>query len=212
MTNVNELFNLLHDHTSGPLDLDSKFGETVLSGLVAVWPSLDGSNAQSTTPEKLGRLERLTWETPLLKFRLERHGGTVMGSSRAAIHSWDVDLRTGTAYIMTTTHIQKEPRSKVLDVNHLAQKITSTILDGAKHPALIWGDTDLVVTIKLEVLIPQTAKQTTVARRKRFRDAIVPMMTKSGWHVLPKGNFLCFGAPVRADKNVDFAALSGGEK
>jgi hypothetical protein len=37
-----------------------------------------------TGQKLLGRMEEVVWEPPILSFTVERHGGTVQGSSRAS--------------------------------------------------------------------------------------------------------------------------------
>jgi hypothetical protein len=54
--------------------------------LIECWGLLGGSSQEGTTADKLsGRIENLRWQPPYLLFQIERHGGTVMGSSRAEI-------------------------------------------------------------------------------------------------------------------------------
>jgi hypothetical protein len=48
----------------------------------------------------LYRAEDVAWTPPFLTFTLERHGGTVNGSSRAELHHWEVNIETGVATIV----------------------------------------------------------------------------------------------------------------
>jgi hypothetical protein len=41
----------------------------------------------------------LEWNDPILAFTLEQHGGTVLGSSRADLERWIVNLNDGTAHV-----------------------------------------------------------------------------------------------------------------
>ncbi len=41
---------------------------------------------------KLGRMEDVRWEPPVLSFRIERHGAMGVGSTRAELQNWRVDF------------------------------------------------------------------------------------------------------------------------
>ena len=74
---------------SGHIDETSSL-EDVLSGC---WYEFSGSNADKMAGYKLhNRIEQVTWEPPLLSFKIERHGGTARGSSRADIYSWELNV------------------------------------------------------------------------------------------------------------------------
>jgi hypothetical protein len=92
MTEIETLLELLKTHPVGSIDRQTDLGKKVFDGLVKIWSSLDGSSDQNTFANKLGRLEQFTWAPPLITFVLERHGGTVNGSSRADVHTGEVDL------------------------------------------------------------------------------------------------------------------------
>jgi hypothetical protein len=92
------------DDLQGPLDLLRAHLSTLPSGavqdiskleklLVDVWDMLPGSSAQGMRSYKLsGRMENPAWQPPCLTFQIERHGGTVMGSTRAELHTCHVDI------------------------------------------------------------------------------------------------------------------------
>lgn len=57
--------------------------------LYSSWDEFSGSDAEGTTGYKVqGRMEKIAWEPPILSFQIERHGGTVLGSTRADLHTW----------------------------------------------------------------------------------------------------------------------------
>src|SRR5262250_2809176 len=76
--------------------------ETVRGLLMTGWDELRGSGDEHTYAEKLYRAEDLTWDPPILRFILERHGGTVRGSTRAELHRWEVDVDRGVATCNTS--------------------------------------------------------------------------------------------------------------
>ena len=64
----------------------------------------------------------------MLSFRIERHGGTVMGSTCAEVQFWDVDLDRCTAGIRDVTHRQLVKTAPRHDVKALASAITGVAL------------------------------------------------------------------------------------
>src|SRR5262245_41209440 len=66
--------------------------------LADCWPQLKSADDTfRMTAEKLHRAEGLAWYPPCLTFLIERHGRTVLGSTRAELHQWTVDLDWETA-------------------------------------------------------------------------------------------------------------------
>src|ERR1700677_2636027 len=53
--------------------------------LSACWDELGGANGGMEGHKLLGRMGEVEWTRPILSFTTERHGGTVMGSSRAEL-------------------------------------------------------------------------------------------------------------------------------
>jgi hypothetical protein len=56
--------------------------------LAACWDEFTGDYGGMEGYKLLGRMEDVTWGPPVLSFSVERHGGTVMGSSRAELQGW----------------------------------------------------------------------------------------------------------------------------
>ena len=54
----------------------------------------------------IGRMENVEWHPPILTFLIERHGGTVLGSARAELQRWTVDLDRRTATCERVGHRQ----------------------------------------------------------------------------------------------------------
>jgi hypothetical protein len=160
--------------------------------LGAAWPYLCGSDAESTSESKLYRAEDLTWAPPSLTFVLERHGGTVNGSSRGALHHWAVDPVAETATIYEVSHRQLYPMAKRLDTKALAQSIADLVVEGSVDERLAWNDAKSRVTVALMCVIPETNIQTTRARRKRFREALESALRPRGWLRAEAGTRLIF--------------------
>ena len=123
--------------------------------LFACWNAFAGSDAQATAAEKLvGRMEDMSWNPPVLTFRIERHGGTVQGSTRAEMHRWEVNVDKLTATCHRDGHRQLEPMSSKFMAGPCADQIVETILAGAGHPGLKWLEPGSKVQITLSKIIP----------------------------------------------------------
>lgn len=152
--------------------------ETLKQRLTEVWNTLVGSSDQKTAAYKLYRLDENEWEPPhTLRFKLERHGSTMQGSTRADIHYWEVNLALWTAHIVRKTYRQVRPRDAPLNVNLLADEIAKAILLNLDHKALIYRS-DRTIKIDISLIIPATVLQTTASRRKRFRKALAEKLVE----------------------------------
>ena len=121
---------------------------------------------------------------------IERHGGTVQGSSRAERHLWTVNLTTRAATCKRIGHRQLRPMAKKLDVRPVAEAIVQLILAGAPDERLKWnvaGD----VRVQIGKILPaeSAATQTVTARRKRLRTAIDELLEEAGWQKLRENVF-----------------------
>jgi hypothetical protein len=67
--------------------------ETVIRLLTEAWGHLSGSTDTSMEAyARDGGPADLEWNPPILSFTIERHGGTVLGSTRAEKQRWSVDV------------------------------------------------------------------------------------------------------------------------
>lgn len=132
---------------------------------------------------KVWRAEDLYWEPPILTFNIERHGGTTMGSTRAEIQTWSVNLETLSAEYSITGRRQVEPIDKRLDTKKLAQEVTSQILrhDNVEH--LRWLS-DKRVRVLVGKLTPLTYQQTTLQRRRRFARELSSLLQQKRWRLV----------------------------
>ena len=66
--------------------------DEVAALLAGCWQFFSGARAERIHAGKLQRMEDLQWDPPVLSFTIERHGGMGMGSTRAELRSWRLDL------------------------------------------------------------------------------------------------------------------------
>ena len=179
-------FGLLKDHLFAlPAGKIVETTETAaLWNLLAdCWSSFEGSNAEGMQAYKLhDRMEDVDWNAPILTFTIERHGGTVMGSSRAELHEWTLDLDKQTAHCATARSRQVEPRAKALNVKPIADELAGLIADKCSDPRLKWLN-ELEVHVLIGKIIPADGPKETVAgQRKRLRAALTKNLNVLGWH------------------------------
>lgn len=162
--------------------------DAVCSLLQDCWDLLEGSHDEKTFSTKIQRAEGMSWNPPILSFALERHGGTVNGSSRADLHYWYVDVEQGTASIETGKYRQLRPELPRMDTNVLAKEVAERILNRLEHSTLEWNTEQDYVVIKISEIIPTNASaQTTTARRKRFNNTLEAIMVENKWIRRNKG-------------------------
>ncbi len=97
---MDELRVHLKNLDSGPVQ-----ETTQLERLLAkVWDDLDGDQGGMTGHKLIRRMEHVEWHPPLLTFEIERHGGTVIGSTRADLKRWTVNFDRQKATCERTGH------------------------------------------------------------------------------------------------------------
>jgi len=137
------------------------------------------------------RAEDLCWDPPILKFSIERHGGLVLGSTRAELQTWAIDVTTGRAEIVALGRRQLKPMDARLDVKALARETAAMVVNGYESSRLKWTNPNRVRILISEV-IPTTNQQTTTGRRRRFVDALEQVLGSKGWQRIPVGTLLVF--------------------
>jgi hypothetical protein len=151
--------------------------------LTQAWPSLRGSRAGGMQSHKIrGRTEDLSWNPPQLTFAIERHGGTVNGSTRAEMQHWRVDVAAHTADIVFTGKRQLRAMAKRVNVKGPATEIAEAILKNQECAGLKRYP-DGRVKVLISAIIPHGLdfKQTVAGRRKRFRAALAALIQPHGW-------------------------------
>lgn len=151
--------------------------------LVACWQQLDGGDAQGMAFYKLrGRMEEVEWEPPILSFTIERHGATVMGSTRADLQRWQVNVDERTAICWTAGTRQVYPRQPPLDVRSIAEEIAQLVVNHQEDERLRWKK-DGSVHVNISRILPEgsAVKQTLEGRRIRMRDAVQERLNQEGW-------------------------------
>ena len=106
--NLEQLREHLGRISAGPI----ADGHEIESLLYDCWDEFVGIDAEGMNSDKLGRTENLSWDPPCLTFEIERHGGTVLGSSRAEIHQWDLDIEEMTATMSNMASMSLKPKLK----------------------------------------------------------------------------------------------------
>jgi hypothetical protein len=187
---VQSLLNELKNTPPGPLDKEIK--DKIIGLLADCWPELKGGNDTSMAGSKLhGRAEDLVWDPPKITFKIERHGATVLGSTRAKLQQWAVDLQKKTAECFEKSYRQLTATSPRLDVKPIIARVIDAVQHGAasnhdfvQRGIVVWKSNNHVL-IKHGDLIPSGGYQQTVAgRRRRFRIGLVASMKNIGWELV----------------------------
>jgi hypothetical protein len=157
--------------------------------LIAAWDHLLGAQEEAMASHKLRRIETPAWDPPILSFTIERHGATVLGSSRAVVQRWTINLDAATADFEGIGARQLRSMNKQLDVQPLAREIAQAIEARADDPRVRWhGD---VAHPVLARIIPGEGlpKQTVEGRRRRLREALEREMALLGWTPVGRGRY-----------------------
>ena len=167
---IRRLREILKETPVGPL----RDSSAVRALLNEAWDDLAGSEFENTTAEKLRRMEDLEWEPPNLTFLIERHGGTVMGSTRGSLHRWTVNLDRTTAQCdQTSSYRQLASPDPPLRVKPLAADIAELVKARRDDARLKWLTQDRSeVRVLVGTFITAKFKQTLTGRRRRFANAL----------------------------------------
>ena len=190
---IEDLRTFLDAQGAGPL----ADREGLIARLMPVWLDLEGSSDWAMEPRKLGRMENPKWLPPVLTFVVERHGGTVNGSSRADLQTWTVNLDAATAISATTGRRQLRPQAARLEVGPIVAEVMRLVVDGLDDPRLKWSADRRTVRIAVGQLIPASGSQQTVAgRRTRFGAKLQSAMADAGWAKTAPATFVRAQAKV----------------
>jgi hypothetical protein len=187
--NLDVLRRALANLPDGPIPAREQTRITDL--LAAAWDELQGSDAEGMTAAKIrGRIEDLTWQPPCLSFTIERHGGTVLGSTRAELHRWEVNVATGEAAVVATSRFrQVAPRARPVPVGPLVAEVAHAIKHHQEHPAVAWLSRTRVRVIASRVEgLRSPFEQTAAGRRRRFGAVLDQQLAPLGWLRRPVPN------------------------
>jgi len=174
-------------------NLSQETVSVIEKSLAICWVKFKGSHLERTTPEKLlGRTENMSWCPPILTFAIERHGRTVNGSTRADLHTWQVNFENMTASIVRNSFRQLESIQLRLDIKPLVEDIIETVAINADSAGITWDEGRTVVKVIISHYIPDNCcSQTLAGRRKRFRSYLEDRMKNIGWSSVP-GRFYVY--------------------
>lgn len=183
--------NALRDHLMA-LPPGAVLDTNGLDGLLAdCWGDLERAYDGGMEASKLlGRMESIHWQPPILTFVIERHGGTVCGSTRAELQHWEVDVERSTATIVKTGQRQVAPMSRRVSVTPMAQEVAEAALQGKSDERLRWlgGDCVHVVTSRAFPTI-SGCKRTIEGGRKRLANEVAEIVAKHGWESIGRNRF-----------------------
>ncbi|MFC5583269.1 hypothetical protein [Rhodanobacter terrae] len=160
--------------------------DEIESLLACCWDQLVGGSDGGMKAEKLsGRIENMTWSPPQLTFEIERHGGVVLGSKRAEMQKWAVDVEHGTATCTEGRARQLYPNTPKLNVVPIAEDIAGLISNGTLDPRIRWIGANLV-KVEIGKIIPMNSPKDTVrGRRDRLKVQLAHNLSLIGWYPRP---------------------------
>ena len=185
--NILAVRNLLSGIQAGrlPVDLEAQ----VKNLLAGCWAELTESNETRMEPRKVNRGEDWAWNPPVLSFTIARHGGTVLGSTRARLQHWEVNLDEGTTHQAESGFRQvtpTAPRVNEADLREIARRVCEAVQNGphgspTSLPIKWRSDTEVI--IKPASLIPNDGFQQTIqGRRTRVKKILNDEMATIGWN------------------------------
>lgn len=132
---------------------------------------------------KLGRMEGMRWEPPVLNFTIERHGAMIMGSTRAELQRWRVDLDHKTTRCeRNRSYRQILPRAGAVRIEPIAREVAESILAGRADERLKWQGEETVRVLMTKIFPHDSGyMQTVTERRKRLRAALQTLLADGGW-------------------------------
>ena len=137
------------------------------------------------------RTEKMEWQPPVLSFKIERHGRTVLGSSRAELQHWQLDATDCVAMFNGDSYRQKRPKNPRLDIESIAREIAPLILERSEDDRLQWISSNKVKILSASILGGQSVpKETLEGRRERLRKAVLRLIEPQGW--VPNGPYYEF--------------------
>jgi hypothetical protein len=185
---VQLLLAALNDTPQGAIQGSAR--DKIIELLRGCWQDLEGADETSMEAWKICRLEDLSWNPPLLSFTIERHGATVLGSSRAELHKWTVIPNLATAKCAPGGYRQLVKAAPKLDVKSIAARVCDAVQQGpasncdlVKQGIVVWRDSGHCSINHLALLPSDGYRQTVAGRRRRLRDELRKRMQALGWQL-----------------------------
>jgi hypothetical protein len=169
-----------------------------LSKLLAFcWESFDGSSETLMAAHKIDddRAHGFKWNSPILTFEIDRHPGTVHGSTRADRQEWEIDVEKRTARPVIIGYRQLAPRASSFKAEPVVRLFVDVISQRLATPPgwnLTWiSDDEIRVLVRSLLPDPSGFRKTIEGRVKRLRERLISAMAEKGWHVTSKsGGYL----------------------
>jgi len=132
---------------------------------------------------KLGRMENGRWGPPVLSFTIERHGAMALGSTRAELQNWRVDLDHKTAACeRSRSYRQVVARAEGIRIEPIARELAGRIVARSLDHRFKWQGTETVRIVMAKIFPSDSGyKRTVTGRRKRLRMLIEPLLREKGW-------------------------------
>jgi hypothetical protein len=178
-----DAFALLRKHLFALVHGEIAESGRVTALLAGCWYEFVGAESQRMHAGKLGRMEEVRWEPPVLSFRVERHGAMGVGSTRAELQDWRVDLDRKTARCESKRgYRQALPRAEGVRIEPIARELAESIIAGRVDQRLKWQGGETVRVLMAQVFPYDSGyMQTVTGRRKRLRAALEPLLAGNGW-------------------------------
>jgi hypothetical protein len=159
----------------------------------------------------------MTWNPPVLTFVIERHGATVLGSTRAEKQQWELNFEKKTADHCPVGYRQLYPTARRVNVKLFAAQVYDAVRQGRDSNSdlilkgiLVWQNDDTIL-VQHGMLIPNVGYPRTISgRRKRFRAGLECLMATIGWELVSVGRWLTFKrceAPLSCFTSATSAAI-----
>jgi hypothetical protein len=153
---------------------------------------INGFRQEAMEPRKINRAKSIEIvDEKTIRFSIERHGGTALGSKYATIQEWTINVAEGTAECSEVGRRRIEPLEPSItkvQLAELAQNLFDRV-EGNDHkdPRIRWLE-DGRITIRIGRCIPSegVAKLTVEGRRRRFKESLRAEAQLRGWKTLPR--------------------------
>jgi hypothetical protein len=196
---IQKLIGFLQPVSPGtiPTDISGELFQLV----VASWDEFSGSAETRMEARKILRDEGpkdVTWSPPCLSFTIERHGATVLGSTRAEKQRWTLNLDRRTADHLQIGFRQLRPRAPRVDIRGLADEVSKAVQEGpssasrlVSNGVVVWKNDD-ELTVFHGKIVGGDYQRTVSGRRRRFIADLKPKLRMIGWELISVGRGLTF--------------------